>query len=291
MILTKLYPNNETSKEITITSSIAGGSFYLFLIIYQPFGTNQFEHAYKYLMLFPYAIIATVSFCSVNILIAKCKKKWTIGLELTKISLILFLISTLSYLYNSLFLSTIKLSFVNYCYMFLYVSAVGLPISFIYILARYIYLNKKSKSVQMDNMSIIAKESVKAKYKRSTLIDDKAKKIHSELDSVMQKEKLYKDAELTIAVLAKRLSIHPNLLSEVINTIEHKIFSDYINEYRVKEFKKIILLPENRNFTMLAVAFECGFNSKASFNRNFKKIMQLSPSCYLKQQGLKLANK
>ena len=74
MILTKLYPNNETSKEITITSSIAGGSFYLFLIIYQPFGTNQFEHAYKYLMLFPYAIIATVSFCSVNILIAKCKK-------------------------------------------------------------------------------------------------------------------------------------------------------------------------------------------------------------------------
>ena len=175
--------------------------------------------------------------------------------------------------------------------MFLYVSAVGLPISFIYILARYIYLNKKSKSVQMDNMSIIAKESVKAKYKRSTLIDDKAKKIHSELDSVMQKEKLYKDAELTIAVLAKRLSIHPNLLSEVINTIEHKIFSDYINEYRVKEFKKIILLPENRNFTMLAVAFECGFNSKASFNRNFKKIMQLSPSCYLKQQGLKLANK
>jgi hypothetical protein len=51
-----------------------------------------------------------------------------------------------------------------------------------------------------------------------------------------------------------------------------------VNEYRVKEFKKQIKLPKNQNYTILAVAFECGFNSKATFNRAFKKFTGQSPS-------------
>lgn len=145
MILRAQYPNSDTSREIIVTSSIVGILLYFSIIIYQPFGTSQFEHAYKYLLLFPYAIITAFSFCSVNLLISKQKRKWTIGLELFKTFLILVVISFFSYLYNTLFLSQVNLSFENFLYMFVYTSALGFPVVLIYILARYIYLNNKNK--------------------------------------------------------------------------------------------------------------------------------------------------
>ncbi|MFZ1498077.1 MAG: LytTR family DNA-binding domain-containing protein [Saprospiraceae bacterium] len=153
MILKAQYPNSETNKEIILTSSIVGILLYLLLIIYQPFGTSQFEHPHKYLLLFPYAVITGFSFFWVNLLMSKQKRKWTIGSELFKNFLILLLISSLSYLYNTLFLSKVNLSFENYLYMFAYTLALALPVSAIYILARYIYLNNKNKPIKNTNIS------------------------------------------------------------------------------------------------------------------------------------------
>lgn len=130
-----------TRKEIIITSLVAGVLLYLFLIMYQPFGTSQFEHPYKYLLLFPYAVITALSFYSV-LLFARNKRKWTLGSEVLKSFFILLLISLCSYLYNSLFLSEVYLSFENYLYMFAYTLALGLPVFIMYIMARYIYLTK-----------------------------------------------------------------------------------------------------------------------------------------------------
>lgn len=65
---------------------------------------------------------------------------WNIGAEFLKIVIILFIGSVLSYFYNSLFLSHVKLELGNFFYMFLYSLAVGIPISIIYVLSRYIYL-------------------------------------------------------------------------------------------------------------------------------------------------------
>lgn len=163
MILRTQYPNNETNKEIILTSSIVGILLYLLLIIYQPFGTSQFEHSYKYLLLFPYAVITGFSFCCVNLLLLKQKREWTIGLELFNTFLILLLISSLSYLYNTLFLSKVNLSFENYLYMFAYTLALELPVAAIYILARYIYLNNKNKpfknTIISSNRSVIKSEN------------------------------------------------------------------------------------------------------------------------------------
>lgn len=135
----------------------------------------------------------------------------------------------------------------------------------------------------------VEEEIVKARYEKSTLTNEMAQKIHAELIAVMLAEKLYKAPELTLNMLAKRLGVHPGLLSQVLNTEEQKSFYDYVNEHRVNEFKKQIGLPENRNFTILSIAFDCGFNSKSSFNRNFKRITQLSPSAYAKQHHLHMA--
>lgn len=125
-------------------------------------------------------------------------------------------------------------------------------------------------------------QSDKIKYEKSGLNITELQTIHKNLIMVMQEEKLYKNSELTLVELSKKLNVHPNVLSQVINSVEHKNFYDYINHQRVEEFKKIILLPENQKFTLLSIAFECGFNSKTAFNRNFKKATGLSPSEYLK---------
>ncbi|SFN49373.1 transcriptional regulator, LytTR family [Chryseobacterium oleae] len=133
------FPKSDSYKEILVSSMVAGLLFYIFLIVFQPFGTENFHHQYKYLLLFPYSFIFGIAFFIGDLCIIRFKD-WNIGLELLKLIGIIFLASILSYFYNSIFISHVKLSFINYLYMFLYCLALGIPISTIYILSRYIYL-------------------------------------------------------------------------------------------------------------------------------------------------------
>lgn len=73
------------------------------------------------------------------------------------------------------------------------------------------------------------------------------------------------------------------MLSRVINDgFEHNFF-DFINYYRVAEFKQRMADPRHRNATLLSIAFEVGFNSKTAFNRAFKKITDQTPRTYFNQ--------
>lgn len=122
-----------------------------------------------------------------------------------------------------------------------------------------------------------------AKYLKSTLSNEEAADIHARLLALMESTKPYTNPELSLGDLAESLQLHPNLLSQVINTRENKTFYDLINEKRVDEFIHRVAQPGSSQFTLLAIAMDCGFNSKASFNRNFKKHKGYTPSEYLKQ--------
>ncbi len=124
---------------------------------------------------------------------------------------------------------------------------------------------------------------LKKKYAKSGLNEESANDLHLRLKHLMVIEKLFTEPELTLADLSGRLGVHSNYLSQVINEMEGVNFYDYINSLRVEEFKRLALLPENQKYTLLALAFECGFNSKSAFNRCFKKATDLSPSEYVKQ--------
>ena len=124
------------------------------------------------------------------------------------------------------------------------------------------------------------------KYQKNSPGDDVIQSIYEKLVYKMKNEKLYKDPELNLNYVAQILDVHPNILSQVINSMENKNFYDYINRQRIEEFKRIVTLPDNQKFKILSLAFESGFNSKTSFNRNFKKYMNCSPSEFLKSQNI-----
>lgn len=131
--------------------------------------------------------------------------------------------------------------------------------------------------------SPIDAETPKEKYKKSGLNEQDLQAIHVRLTDLMLREKLFTDPEITLGDIAEKLNLHPNNLSQAINTILKKNFYDYINAQRVEEFIKLVQDPKNQHFTLLALAFGCGFNSKSSFNRNFRKVTGVSPSHYLNQ--------
>lgn len=103
-------------------------------------------------------------------------------------------------------------------------------------------------------------------------------KLSQQLKEVMDEENLYKDPELTLTTLAEKLETKPYLLTKTLNEILDKSFTDYVNEYRVEEIRKLISDPSNQKYTLLSLAYEAGFNSKSSFNRAVKKHLGISPS-------------
>lgn len=100
----------------------------------------------------------------------------------------------------------------------------------------------------------------------------------------MEAEKPYLDPELTLSQLAVGLGIPRAQLSDVLNKEIGKNFNDFINGYRVEAFKKMIADGRHQQLSVLGLAEEAGFNSKATFNRVFKKHTDLSPTQFINNQ-------
>jgi AraC-like DNA-binding protein len=98
------------------------------------------------------------------------------------------------------------------------------------------------------------------------------------LSLFMEKEKPYLDPELTLPALAERMQLKTHELSAVINNHFNRNFYRFINTYRVEEFKKRLASREAENLKILSVAYDCGFNSKSTFNKVFQEITGMTPS-------------
>ncbi len=123
-------------------------------------------------------------------------------------------------------------------------------------------------------------EDQKKKYTKSGLTDDAAGALHQRLKDLMAAEALYKKSDLSITDLSTRLGVHPNSLSQVINQREGRNFYEFVNMYRLEEFKRLVAAPGSQRLTLLSLAYDCGFSSKTSFNRFFKKATGQTPSEY-----------
>ncbi len=116
------------------------------------------------------------------------------------------------------------------------------------------------------------------KYEKSSLTIEQISILNKSLTQLMEMEKPYLKPDLKLSELAGLINISTNHLSQFLNQ-ELKInFYDFVNTYRVEEAKKRLVDPLQKNYTILSIAFDSGFSSKASFNRVFKKHTGVTPS-------------
>ncbi len=99
----------------------------------------------------------------------------------------------------------------------------------------------------------------------------------------MKEKKPYLDKKLSLKQVALELDISTNYLSQVINENLQQNFFDFVNSYRIEEMILRLKNQSNRKYTLLAIAYSVGFNSKTTFNASFNKLKGQTPRSYLKE--------
>ena len=107
----------------------------------------------------------------------------------------------------------------------------------------------------------------------------------TKIETLINHQKSYENPELTLTDIATQLKTNPAMVSKTINQGFGMNFNDFINNYRIEAVKAKFRDNEHKKSTLLGIAFDCGFNSKATFNRAFKKNTGTTPKDYL--QALK----
>jgi AraC-like DNA-binding protein len=140
------------------------------------------------------------------------------------------------------------------------------------------YMGLKQPEIFLDPSSIPPQSEGTEKYRRSGLSDESAEEIKRKLLTLMTSDKPFLSKDLTLQKLAELLKTSSHNLSEVINTRIHQSYYDFINQYRVEEFKSRLTDPESERYNLLSIAFDSGFQSKGTFNSIFKKFTGMTPS-------------
>ncbi len=183
---------------------------------------------------------------------------------------------TLSYFYPVISMG------LSYFFTYLAVAITVFFLGFFGFRQQTIYMNVPDMILQNKyNEKQVEKES-EERYKKSGLSEKKAKEYLDRLLQYMKEEKPYLNGKLSLNEVASHLDISINHLSQVVNGHLGISFFNFVNKYRIDEMKSKLSNPENKQFTLMAIACDCGFNSKSSFNKIFKNTTGCTPSEYIK---------
>lgn len=129
---------------------------------------------------------------------------------------------------------------------------------------------------ELDTESVTHSRDSQSSYKQEKVL----------ISQVILDQKLHLNPDLTLKDLSIATNMTHHKLSEVVNAAFGKNFKEMINGFRVNEVKQRLIHPDYSHLSLVAIAYDCGFNSKATFNRVFKRQTGLSPTQY-KAQSLK----
>jgi AraC-like DNA-binding protein len=104
------------------------------------------------------------------------------------------------------------------------------------------------------------------------------------LKKAMEEDKLFLDPELNLDKVINYLGIDQKTISYVLNQHLQQSFNTFVNGYRINEVKRRLREQPDERLTLTGIAFECGFNSQATFQRTFKQFTQMTPGAYLSAQ-------
>lgn len=112
--------------------------------------------------------------------------------------------------------------------------------------------------------------------------DEETDKIlYDEIVQLLDQQKLYKNPEFNLSLLAKKLNTNRSYVSKAINEGGNKSFIEFINDYRIAESKRLLCSMDIKQVTIEAIGKEAGFNSKSTFFRVFKTNTGVTPSFFL----------
>lgn len=132
----------------------------------------------------------------------------------------------------------------------------------------------------IQKVPVLQEEEIENKGSSILIAPQKADLLKKKLTDLMQENQPFLEPELTLKDLAFQMGISRNQLSHLINNSFESNFYLFINKYRIEYLKKKMIEDKQKQFTILSLAFDSGFNSKSSFNAIFKKITGLTPSEY-----------
>ena len=114
------------------------------------------------------------------------------------------------------------------------------------------------------------------------LTQETKSKIKNKILAYFESENPYLNPNLNMDLLSDALNFPKYQLTEVLNTEIGKNFFQFVNSYRIEAVKKKLLEPKLK-YSIEAIGYECGFNSKSSFNTVFKNLTGETPVTYRKK--------
>lgn len=129
----------------------------------------------------------------------------------------------------------------------------------------------KNTIYEQRNLIRINKKVAKTTINKSTI---------ESIEKLLIEEREFLNPLLTLELISQKLDLSVSHLSKVINTCKEQSFKDYVNNLRLEEAKKMLIDEEFKNYTVVAIALECGFNSKSAFYNAFKKKYNSTPTKY-----------
>ncbi|MEP1095814.1 MAG: helix-turn-helix domain-containing protein [Cyclobacteriaceae bacterium] len=119
------------------------------------------------------------------------------------------------------------------------------------------------------------------RYKKSGLTHSDIVRKGEEIKLYLESGEVYKNPEFSLDLLSQNLDIPKHQISQVLTEHFGQTFYQLINEFRVREVTKILSAESHSHMSLLGIAYECGFQSKSTFNKAFRSIMGTTPSKYL----------
>ena len=125
------------------------------------------------------------------------------------------------------------------------------------------------------------------KYSKVKIDEEECADIVRRMKEYLERERVYTNADLKMKDLAEVLHMSAPKLSQVFNIYLGENYYDFINRYRLDEFKRLIEAGEYKRFTITALSEQCGFK-KSNFFSTFRKVEGLTPAEYLKKRGIRV---
>lgn len=141
------------------------------------------------------------------------------------------------------------------------------------VLREMIFQGKKVKE-----KNVATSEVAEAKYEKSMLPSEQLETYAQNLEHLMRHEKVFLQQDLSLQKLAQTMNVPPHHLTQLLSLRINRTFHEYVNQFRVDY--ACTLLKKDGPVSIEVIAQRCGFNSKASFNRNFKAFQGCTPTEY-----------